>query len=80
MGDRGYARAALLRRSSRLACFYIIPGRAGTCVEDQGKSCKLAELRGPDRRAVRHRGVLYQAYERVPVDVVFYQDPEFQEP
>jgi hypothetical protein len=31
-------------------------------------------------RAVRYSGVLYQANERVSVDVVFYQDPEFQEP
>ena len=68
IGDRGYARAALLRQSNRLGRLYIIRGRAGTRVEYQGQSCKLAELAGEDRRAIRYRGVLYQARERVPVD------------
>ena len=51
-----------------------------TRVEYQGRSCKLAELLGEDRRAIRYPRVLYQARERVPVDVVVYHDPEFQEP
>jgi hypothetical protein len=80
IGDRGYARAALLRQSNRQGRLYIIRGRAGTRVEYQGQSCKLAELHGAERRAIRYRGVLYQARERVPVDVVVYHDPEFQEP
>jgi len=80
IGDRGYARAALLRQSNRQGRLYIIRGRAGTRVEYQGRSCKLAELPGEDRRAIRYPRVLYQARERVPVDVVVYHDPEFQEP
>jgi len=80
IGDRGYARAALLRQSNRQGRLYIIRGRAGTRVEYQGRSCKLAELLGEDRRAIRYPRVLYQARERVPVDVVVYHDPEFQEP
>src|SRR5260370_9076938 len=55
-------------------------GRGGTRVEYQGRSCKLAELPGEERRAIRYPRVLYQARERVPVDVVVYHDPEFQEP
>jgi hypothetical protein len=55
-------------------------GVRATRVEYQGQSCKLAELPGEERRAIRYRGVLYQARERVPVDVVVYHDPEFQEP
>ena len=33
-----------------------------------------------ERRAIRYRGVLYQARERVSVDVVVFHEPEFQEP
>jgi Transposase DDE domain len=80
IGDRGYARAALLRRSNRQARVYILRGRAGTRVEYKGRSYKLGELQGRYRRAVRYPGVLYQAKERVPVDVVVYHDPEYQEP
>ncbi len=80
IGDRGYARAALLRRSNRQARLYIIRGRVGTRVEYQGRSCKLGELRGECCRALRYPGVLYQAQERVPVDVVVYHDPHFQQP
>ena len=61
IGDRGYARAALLRHSNQQQRLYILRGRAGTRVEYQGKSCKLAELQGPSGRAVRFRGVLYHA-------------------
>jgi hypothetical protein len=45
-----------------------------------GPELQVAELLGEDRRAIRYPRVLYQARERVPVDVVVYHDPEFQEP
>jgi hypothetical protein len=80
IGDRGYARAALLRHSNHQQRLYILRGRAGTRVEYQGKSCKLGELKSPPGRAVRFCGVHYQARERVPIDVVAYHDPQFQEP
>jgi len=80
VGDRGYARAALLRRSNRQDRLYLIRGRPGTRVEYRGKSCKLAELEGKPGHAVRYPGVFYQAHERVPVDVVVYHDPDFQQP
>ena len=80
VGDRGYARAALLRHSNQQQRLYIIRGRAGTRVEYQGKSCKLGELKSPPGKARRFSGVCYQARQRVPVDVVAYYDPQFQEP
>jgi hypothetical protein len=80
VGDRGYARAALLRHSNQQRRLYIIRGRAGTRVEHQGKSCKLGELKSPPGRAVRFCDVSYQARQRVPVDVVAFHDPRFQEP
>ncbi len=80
VGDRGYARAALLRHSNLQQRLYILRGRAGTRVEYQGKPCKLGELKGPPGRAVRFTGVRYQARQCVPVDVVAFHDPQFQEP
>jgi len=47
-------------QSNRQGRLYIIRGRAGTRVEYQGRSCKLAELPGEDRRAIRYPRVLYQ--------------------
>ncbi len=80
IGDRGYARAALLRRSARLARLYILRGRAGTQVEYAGRRIKLRELPARPGRAVRYPHVRYQAQERVPVDVVSFHDPAFREP
>jgi len=80
VGDRGYARAALLRHSNQQQRLYIIRGRAGTRVEYQGRSCKLGELKTAPGQAARFCSVLYQAHQRVPIDVVAYHDPEFQEP
>jgi len=80
IGDRGYARAALLRHTNRQQRLYILCGRAGARVEYQGRSCKLGELKNPPGQAVRFCGVRYQARERVPIDVVAYHDPQFQEP
>lgn len=80
IGDRGYARARLLRESQRERRLYVIRGRGGTQVEDQGRRMKLRELPCEAGRAVRYRAVFYQARERVPVDVVAFHDPAFQEP
>lgn len=78
--DRGYARAALLHHSNALARFYIVRGRAGTSVYVQGKRRKLGELRAPSKKPRRYRNVLYQAHLKVPVDVIAYHDPDFEEP
>lgn len=80
IGDRGYARASLLRRSARLGRLYLIRGRSGTRVDYQGRQCKLGELPVEAGRAIRYCGVFYQAQERVPVDVVAFHDPSFREP
>jgi hypothetical protein len=80
IGDRGYARASLLRRSARLGRLYVIRGRSGTRVEYQGRQCKLEELPVEIGEAIRHCGVFYQAQERVPVDVIAFHDPSFKEP
>jgi len=80
LGDRGYARAALLRQSGQTGRLYVIRGRAGTRVDYQGRSVKLGQLRCFSGRAVRYRGVRYQAHERVPVDVVAFQAPGLKEP
>jgi len=80
IGDRGYARASLLCQSSYDARLFVIRGRAGTQVEYQGQSLKLGELPGRDGTPVRYTEVLYHAEQRVPVDVIVYRDPTFQEP
>jgi hypothetical protein len=80
VGDRGYARASLLRRSARLGRLYLIRGRSGTRVEYQGHQCKLRELPLEPGKPIRYCEVLYQANERVPVDVVAFHDPSFREP
>ena len=79
IGDRGYARASLLRRSARLGRLYLLRGRSGTQVEYQGRHCKLSELPVQAGKALRYPNVLYQANERVPVDVVAFHDPGFKE-
>ena len=80
IGDRGYARARLLRESHREGRLYVIRGRGGTQVESQGRRLKLRELPCQPGRAIRYRTVLYQARERVPVDVIAFHDPAFQQP
>jgi hypothetical protein len=80
VGDRGYARAALFRQSGREGRLFIIRGRCGTLVEYEGRRCRLEELPCAPYRAVRYRGVLYQAHERVRVDIVAFHDPQFREP
>lgn len=80
IGDRGYSRAALLHHSNALERLYILRGRAGTSVWVQGKRRKLGELRAPAKKPKRYRNVLYQAQLKVPVDVIAYHDPDFDEP
>ncbi len=80
IGDRGYARAALLRHSAQLGRLFLIRGRGGTQVEYQGWVCQLSELPIKPGRAVRYSSVLYQARQKVPVDVVVYHDLSFKEP
>ena len=80
IGDRGYARAALFRQSRHDGRLFVIRGRAGTLVEYQGRRCKLGELPCVPYRALRYRGVLYQARQRVRVDIVAFHDPAFREP
>jgi hypothetical protein len=79
IGDRGYARASLLRQSSGEERLYLIRGRGTTCVYHEGRKRKLNGLRGKVDTAVRYRRVLYQAHEKVPVDVVVYQGRGFKE-
>jgi hypothetical protein len=80
VGDRGYARASLLRSSARQGRLYLIRGRSGTRVEYQGQQCKLRDLPVEPGKPIRYCDVLYQANERVPVDVVAFHDPSFKEP
>ena len=81
IGDRGYARAALLAEAEREERFYVIRGRAGTCIEYDGRRHKLRALTpGPGGTAVRYVGVQYQARVRVGVDVVVVHDPAFADP
>lgn len=80
IGDRGYARAALLRHSVQLGRLFLVRGRGGTQVEYQGRVCRLSDLPTKPGRAVRYSSVQYQAHQKVPVDVVVFHDPSFQEP
>lgn len=80
IGDRGYARAALLRHALLDERLCIIRGRAGTGVEAGGQRCKLRELAPGHSHPVRYTHVLYQARVRVPVDVIAFHDPRFAEP
>ncbi len=80
VGDRGYARASLLRQCGQEGRLYVLRGRAGTRVEHEGRDCKLGELVCKPGRAIRYRKVHYQANERVVVDVVAFHDPTFKEP
>ena len=80
IGDRGYARAALLRQSNAEGRLFVIRGRRGTTVEYEGRTSKLGELMPVPGKAIRYRNVHYQASLRVLVDIVAYHEPDFQEP
>ena len=77
IGDRGYCRAALLRRCEQEGTWVLIRGRAGTIIEHDGRRHKLGELAAPPGQAVRYRDVRYHAHQRVPVDVIVYHEPAF---
>ena len=77
--DRGYARAAMLRQALLDERLCIIRGPAGTYMEYAGGRLKLRELRPGQGRAVRYPHVLYQARTSVPVDVIAFHDPRFEE-
>jgi len=80
IGDRGYGRAALLRQCGAERRLFVIPGRAGTQVEHEGRSLKLGELGAVTGKAIRYRDVRDQARQRVLVDVVVYHEAGFREP
>jgi hypothetical protein len=80
IGDRGYARAALLRQSNQERRLYIIRGRSDTVVEHRGNRVKLRDLKYQASKVVRYRAVLYQSKEKVEVDVVVFKAAEFEEP
>lgn len=80
IGDRGYARAALLRHCHQHGRLFVIRGRGNTCVDYQGKRCKLGELPSDSNHPVRYRDVYYHAKQRVLVDVVVVHEPLFKEP
>ncbi|MDP3947084.1 MAG: transposase [bacterium] len=80
IGDRGYARAALLRQSAYEGRLYVIRGRTGTRIECQGQSLKLGELPYETGKAIRYPDIYYQAHERVQVDIIVFHAQGFKEP
>ncbi len=80
IGDRGYGRAALIRHCEQQGRLFILRGRAGTMVEIDGRRCKLGEVPCGEHKPIRYRRILYHADQRVPVDIVAFHGPGFQEP
>ena len=80
IGDRGFTRARLLGRCAREGRLFLLRGRGGTCIDYAGGPRKLHELPAPSAAPRRYPSVLYHARQRIPVDVVAYQDPAFREP
>jgi hypothetical protein len=80
IADRAYARSLLLQQSEQEQRPYILRGRKGTMITYQGKRMKLGKLHAPLRKALRYQNVLYHAHRKVPVDVIVYYDPAYQEP
>ena len=80
IGDRGYARAALVRLCSHMNRLFVIRGRGGVCVEHGKRRCKLKNLPPGIGSAVRYRDVRYQSNAKVPLDVIAFRDPAFDEP
>lgn len=79
IGDRGFARAALLRQCWDERRLFIIRGRRGTVVYHQGKRTKLGDLKTKAHKAKRFHSVLYHAKQQVPVDIIVYREPAFDE-
>ena len=80
IADRAYARSLLLQQSEQEQRPYIVRGRKETIITYQGRRMKLGQLHAPPCKALRYQDVLYHAYRKVPVDVIVYYDPTYQEP
>ncbi len=79
-GDRGYARSLLLEQNETERRVFVIRGRPGTVVTDQGHRQKLGELRVSANQAIRYSHIRYHAQREVPVDIIAYWDPGYEEP
>lgn len=79
IGDRGFARAALLRQCQDEQRLFIIRGRGATVVYHQNKRVRLDSLKSRQGQAKRYHGVLYHSQKQVPLDVVVYRARGFKE-
>lgn len=70
----------MLKQSEQEQRPYIVRGRKETIITYQGRRIKLGQLHAPPRKALRYQDVLYHAHRKVPVDVIVYYDPTYQEP
>jgi hypothetical protein len=80
IGDRAYARSLLLQQSEQEQRPYLVRGRKETIISYQGRRMKLGQLCAPACKALRYENVLYHAHRKVPVDVIVYYDPTYEEP
>ena len=80
IADRAYARSLLLQQSEQEQRPYIVRGRKETIITYQGRRMKLGQLHAPPGKALRYQNVFYHAHRKVPVDVIVYYDPTYQEP
>ena len=80
IADRAYARSLLLQQSEQEQRPYIIRGRKETIITYQGRRMKLGQLYAPPGKPLRYQNVFYHAHRKVPVDVIVYYDPTYQEP
>jgi hypothetical protein len=80
IADRAYARSLLLQQSEQEQRPYIVRGRKETIITYQGRRMKLGQLYAPPGKPLRYQNVFYHAHRKVPVDVIVYYDPTYQEP
>ncbi len=80
IADRAYARSLLLQQSEQEQRPYLVRGRKETIITYQGKRMRLGHLHAPPRKPLRYKNVLYHAQRKVPVDVIVYYDPTYEEP
>jgi len=80
IADRGYARSKLLHQSEVENRLYIIRGRGNTVIHYNNRRMKLKALPAIAHQAVRYENVLYHATQNVPLDVIVYAHPAYQEP
>lgn len=80
IADRAYARSLLLQQSEQEQRPYIVRGRKETVITYRGRRMKLGHLHAPPHKALRYQDVLYHAHRKVPVDIIVYDDPTYQEP